>query len=282
MQVCYNVSNKNIGGNDMRGKHILKCCIILLAICLLIPGALRVCRWAEANYRENTFHYTGMTWAEYTVKAFAEENGISYAAYPRSMIELLDRNPETEDFVLAYPFEYGKTYEVDMREYESCASVPLFMQWDQRWGYIPYGSDVAGLTGCGPVCLSMAAYYVTGDERMSPDRMIRFAKENGYCVYGNGSSWTLISEGGRRLGLDVTELPLDQNRIFANLEVQNPIICVMGPGDFTDSGHFIVMTGIEDGLIRINDPNSYANSEKLWDYEKIKDQIRNLWAICAP
>ena len=61
------------------------------------------------------------------------------------------------------------------------------------------------------------------------------------------------------------------------LEANIPIICIMGPGDFTDGGHFIVLSGWEDGKIRINDPNSTANSEKLWTYEEIKGQIRNMW-----
>ena len=80
------------------------------------------------------------------------------------------------------------------------------------------------------------------------------------------------------MGLDVTELPLDKNRIIRNLQVGNPIICVMGPGDFTSTGHFIVMTGYVDGKISVNDPNSPSRSNMLWDYEDIKDQIRNLWA----
>ena len=96
---------------------------------------------------------------------------------------------------------------------------------------------------------------------------------------GNGSSWTLISVGGKQLGLDVVEIPLDENRIIRNLEVGNPIICVMGPGDFTSTGHFIVMTGYIDGKVRINDPNSTIRSEKLWELSEITDQIRNLW-VC--
>lgn len=266
----------------MGRKSIIKRCAVLVAVCLLVFGGGRLFRWAEGQFRELTFYIRPRTEAEYKVKAYAEENGIHYSAYPSGIIELLERNPETEAFVLNYPVEYGKTRLVDLSEYKDCDAVPLFMQWDQRWGYIPYGQDVTGITGCGPVCLSMAAYYLTGSEEMSPDNMIRFALDNGYCVPGNGSSWTLISEGGKKLGLDVTELPLDKNRIFSNLQVDNPVICVMGPGDFTQSGHFIVMTGIEEGKIRVNDPNSYANSEKLWDYEKIKDQIRNIWAIRAP
>lgn len=71
----------------------------------------------------------------------------------------------------------------------------------------------------------------------------------------------------------------DEDRIIRNLEVGNPIICIMGPGDFTTSGHYIVMTGYVDGKIKVNDPNSPTKSEKLWDYDEIKDQIRNLW-VC--
>lgn len=219
--------------------------------------------------------------AEQKVWLYAKENGISFRSYPESILALLERNPETETFVLEYPLKKGQAVDVDMSEFENCDSVPLFMQWDPRWGYIPYGSDVAGLTGCGPVCLSMAAWYLTEDPQYSPDKMLAFALENGYYSKGNGSSWTLISEGGKQLGFDVTELPLDKNRILKNLEVGNPIICAMGPGDFTTSGHYIVMIGTENGTIRVNDPNSRANSERLWSYEEIEGQIRNLWVIRA-
>lgn len=251
--------------------------VLSVTLCLAVAAAIRMNR---ENDRA-AFDGSQDNRAEQTVSAFADDHNIAYGAYPQSLVDLLERNPETEDFVLEYPLEYGKDHEVDLSQYESAETVPLFMQWDQRWGYIDYGDDVAGLTGCGPVCLSMAAVYVTGDTSMSPDYMLDFAIKNGYCVPGSGSSWTLISKGGEKLGLDVTEIPLDENRIFDNLEVDNPIICVMGPGDFTTSGHFIVMVGCEDGLIRVNDPNSYKNSEKLWDYEDIKDQIRNLWVIRA-
>jgi hypothetical protein len=39
------------------------------------------------------------------------------------------------------------------------------------------------------------------------------------------------------------------------------------------------MVGYENGMIRVNDPNSIANSQKLWSYEQIEGQIRNLWVI---
>ena len=251
---------------------IIKLLIALLVLLVMIyPGYLL--------YQRISTDPSAMTQAELTVRAYAKEHQISFKRYPESIIALLDRNPETETFVLEYPIKKDDDIQVDLSSYKGSEDVPLFLQWDQQWGYIEYGSDVAGLTACGPVCLSMAAWYLTEDDAFSPDKMIQFALDNGYYSPGNGSSWTLISEGGVKLGFDVTEIPLVESRIIKNLEVDNPIICAMGPGDFTTSGHYIVLVGYEDGMIRINDPNSIANSQKLWSYEQIEGQIRNLWVI---
>ncbi len=249
---------------------------------LLILTALLLCLCAGAVVLEALFSPVPDTDAAQKIYRYAQENGLSYSAYPQSLIDLLERNPETEQFVLEYPTASKETFSIDLSEYENTDSVPLLMQWDQRWGYLQYGSDVAGLTACGPVCLSMAAIYLTGDSQYSPDAIIRFAAENGYCVSGSGSSWTLISEGGKKLGLQVTELPLDENRMRKCVEAGIPVILVVGPGDFTTTGHFLVLTGWENGAFRLNDPNSKANSEKLWTYAQIQGQIRNLWSVELP
>ena len=210
---------------------------------------------------------------------FAKEHDLELDAWPDSLIELLEKNPDAEDFVLNYPIKKDLIYEIDLREYINNSNVPLLLQWDERWGYTKYGDNIMGLSGCGPTCLSMVCIYLLNDPQYTPRYIADFAEQYGYCVPGNGSAWTLISEGGKELGLDVIEIPLDEDRIIRNLEVGNPIICIMGPGDFTTSGHYIVMTGYVDGKIKVNDPNSLTKSEKLWDYDEIKDQIRNLW-VC--
>lgn len=250
----------------------------ILGLALLLCLTVWLLRESVSDtYRNLSFDYLEHTAAELQVKAYADLHGAAYSDYPESLIELLERNPETEEFVLNYPFREDAP--IDLAEYDLTQGVPLFMQWDRRWGYLQYGSDLVGITGCGPVCLAMAGYYVTGDDRFSPDKMVSFAEENGYYSPGNGSSWTLISEGGVKLGLDVTEIPLVEKRIMDNLLVDNPIICAMGPGDFTTAGHYIVLVGCEDGKIRLNDPNSCKNSGKLWSFEELSGQIRNLWVI---
>lgn len=257
----------------MKTKRILKNKWFAFTILLIFAIiAILIFKACDASLFDDS-----LTATEHMIERFAEKNGLSLDDYPESLIDLLERNPETEDFVLSYPLLKDSNDEIDMSEFENSSDVPLFMQWDKRWGYRQYGNDVMGITGCGPTCLSMVAVYLLQDTTYDPAYMADFSVDNGHCVVGNGTAWTLMSEGATQLGLDVTEIPLVEQRIIDNLEVGNPIICIMGPGDFTSTGHFIVMTGYEDGLIRVNDPNSKENSEKLWEYEEIKDQIRNLW-----
>ena len=114
---------------------------------------------------------------------------------------------------------------------------------------------------------------------MRPDKIAQFAIDNGYCAPGNGSYWTLISKGGKKLGLDVTEIPLDKDRMIRNLEAGYPIICIMGPGDFTDDGQFVVLTEAEEDMVKVLTPNSMTLSENLWSFAQIESQIQNLW-VC--
>ncbi|MDO5545479.1 MAG: C39 family peptidase [Eubacteriales bacterium] len=227
-------------------------------------------------YRDVSYYFGERTEAEQTVKAFAEEHHISYGRYPEDLIELLEINPETEDFILNYPFR--EEMDMDLSGY-SRDTVPLFLQWDPMWGYEPYGSGCIAQTGCGPTCLAMAGYYLTGDDTFNPKTIADFSEENGYYADGYGSSWTLISEGAEKLGLTVEELPLVEGKLVEAVEAGHPVILALGKGDFTSSGHYIVLTGWEDGVFQVNDPNSRIRSEKLWTYEELESQIRNIWEI---
>ena len=250
----------------------------VIALAVLLIGFSAKPLWNL--YRLADYHIGQPTQGEQTVMAYAKEHRIPYGTWPRSLIDLLDRNPETEDFVLGYP-DREQLAEAAFSPEED-GTVPLLMQWDPRWGYETYGSSYLAITGCGPTCLAMAGIALTGDENLRPDRIADFAQRSGYYASGYGSSWTLISEGAEELGLTATELPLVKKKITDALETGHPVILAMGPGDFTTAGHYIVLTAVEDGLFRVNDPNSRKNSEKLWSYEELEPQIRNIWAMGIP
>ena len=247
---------------------------ITLALVLLIAVLGAKPAWYAVT--DMTFYWQDRTQTEIKVKTYAEENGLHFVQYPKSLIELLERNPETEEFVLGYPLR--QEGEVNLSGVDR-KTVPLFLQWDPRWGYEKYGSDFLAVTGCGPTCLAMAGYYLTGSLNMNPRDLAKFAEDNGYYAKGYGSSWTLISEGSSRLGLKATELPLVKKKMTDALEAGHPVILALGAGDFTTTGHYIVLTGLQDGQFTLNDPNSVLNSEKLWSYEQLEGQIRNIWEI---
>lgn len=219
----------------------------------------------------------GLSEAEKEIAAYANERGYYLRDYTEDLIALYEKNEEARQFVLDYPMKKDTSFDIDLSQYGDTDTVPLFMQWDERWGYSEYAGNVFGISGCGPTCLSMVSVYLTKDTSQNPKWMAEFAMENGYYERGSGSKWTLMSEGARKLGLNVKELSLDEEIMAENLAAGNPIICILGPGDFTDSGHFIVLTGYRDGGFVVNDPNRQANSSRIWTFEELRYQIRALW-----
>lgn len=213
------------------------------------------------------------------IERYAKKHGFTLSDYPEDMIELYEKNEEAREYVLEYPMNKDTVQEIHLEEYASADQVPLLMQWDQRWGYKGYAGAPMGLSGCGPTCLSMVTIFLTGDTSKNPAWMADFATEHGYAVDDVGSDWTLMSQGGIELGMDVTEIPPDRERVEDNLYVGNPIVAIMGPGDFTTEGHFIVLTGMEAGKWKVNDPNSRKNSEKVWDPDLVLGQARDLWVF---
>ena len=198
--------------------------------------------------------------------------------YPQELLELAVRNPETVDFVADYPQEKDRAPAETVEEAER-GTIPLLLQWDPRWGYAQYGDGPMALNGCGPTALSMVICGLTGDRTATPYAVAQYAQEMGYYVDGVGTSWELMSAGGTHFGVAARELPLSQSVMENALAAGEPIICSVGPGDFTTSGHFIVLSGLEDGKFQVRDPNRRSTSEKLWDYDTLAGQITNLWAF---
>ena len=198
--------------------------------------------------------------------------------YPQELLELAVRNPETVDFVADYPQEKDRTPAETVEEAER-GTIPLLLQWDPRWGCAQYGDGPMALNGCGPTALSMVICGLTGDGTATPYAVAQYAQEMGYYVNGVGTSWELMSAGGTHFGVTARELPLGQSVMENALAAGEPIICSVGPGDFTTSGHFIVLSGLEDGKFQVRDPNRRSTSEKLWDYDTLAGQITNLWAF---
>lgn len=260
-----------------------------LALCLAIVAAVRNA-WKPQNRSESASLWTGVNAGEGDALAGVGTGAVSagganlypdidLTGYPEDMVKLLELNEEALDYVKGYPdrAQY-QNQPINLSQEVQGGQVPLLMQWDRRWGYDAYGDDMIGLSGCGPVCLDMAYLYFTGDTAMTPRDMAAFAYDNGYYADG-GTSWSLWTEGAVQLGLSGEELPLDENLMKQTLDGGGLIVCSMRPGDFTTTGHFILIRGYDENGFYVNDPNRRSNSEKQWDYSTLRYQIKNLWAL---
>ena len=240
-----------------------------LAVVIILAGAFAVKKVLGDHL---LLTKDGITWDTGAYTVIAEAGDAS-----DTLRELLENNPETADFIKNYPSMKDNPPAEDIGEVTK-GVIPHLLQWDERWGYQIYGDNMIAVNGCGPTAISMVAAGLTGDGTITPYKVAKYAEEQGYYTGESGTSWSLMTDGAQQWGIRGEELGLSREEIFSALENGQPVICSMRPGDFTTTGHFIVLAGVEDGKIRVNDPNSIKRSEELWDYETLEYQINNLWA----
>lgn len=241
-----------------------------------VSGALAALRWQESGVEVQDGTVAAL-WRMSLTDSRVLEILNHPEDYPPALLDLLAGNNETIEFVADYPEHHADTPAEALTE--PLDTVPLLLQWDKRWGYQDYGSSMVAVSGCAPTSLAMAAAHLTGDSTITPYRVARYAAENGYYVPGQGTSWSLLSDGAGAFGISCHQLSLDRTQLDAALDAGQPVICSMLPGDFTTEGHFVVLTGRADnGEYEVRDPNSVERSKKTWSYDRLSGQIAALWA----
>lgn len=154
----------------------------------------------------------------------------------------------------------------DLKEYpEGYANIPYYNQTDKRWATHPYGKSTIYSAGCGPTSLAMVVSGLTG-QRVTPDVVADWSYRNGHRAEGQGSFWSLMTEGGAYYGLQVEPVSRkNPSKIVQALSEGYPVIACMGKGHFTNGGHFIVLRGLTaDGKVLVYDSASVERS-KAWD-----------------
>ena len=201
--------------------------------------------------------------------------------YPEEAVKTALQGEEKLDFALLMPFRGEDAGGVNAVITAQKGTAPYLIQYDSRWAYHAYGSSVMGITACGPTCLSMAAIGLTGDASLTPARIADWAEDAGYYVDGAGTAWSLFTDGAAQLGLRSEAIAADEDDMKSRLDAGEVLIASMLPGDFTTSGHFVVI--VDHGLFGFNvyDPNSISLSSRAWSFNKLEPQIAQLWSFSA-
>lgn len=199
-------------------------------------------------------------------------------AVQHKLLKLAAVEPEAVSFVRTFPDAYPAESALGTDDPAS-GEVPRLYQWDSRWGSTVYSSTAFALTGCCPTSLSMVYQGLTGKGDLSPYDMGKRASDGGYETAFDGTDATFLVNEAASLGLSCEALAADADSVRSALEGGAVLICNVGPGDFTDNGHFFVITGIDDeGNLAINDPYSAERSNRAWDVDTVLGQTIGLWA----
>ncbi len=196
--------------------------------------------------------------------------------------------PETEDFMESfsqafekYKFnqmivEMGGSLDIEVVPSEYTNDIPLFLQYDSRWGDYLYTStgnpkQTIAYGGCGTTSFSMIATGLNkisdsmdtnNDSVIDPLESSNWSVNHGYRTVNSGTAWGFFARAGETSGLRVTQYGKSEYKEVLNkLEQGIPVIVSMSRGHFTESGHFIVLVGIdENGKIIVNDPNKLSEN----------------------
>lgn len=196
--------------------------------------------------------------------------------YPEDSLEYFLNDTDRYSFVKEYPQRASlQTFSGPLSE--DLNSVPQLLQWDTRWGYVPYGDADIAIAGCAPTCLSMVLSYLKQDPSITPPAVAAYSEANGYYIDGIGTAHALLSDAADHYGVSWEGIPVAESTVKEALDQGKLLILNMVPGTFTRVGHFIVVTGEEDGKLKVYDPNSEKRST-LWDYDDVLGETVAIWA----
>lgn len=200
--------------------------------------------------------------------------------YTDDLVEFYLRDKDRFSFVWVYPHANDAVYQTPVTSLtEDLSTIPHLLQWDLRWGYQPYLDMLVYAAGCGPTCMSMVASYLNQDPTLTPRMMCDLSVEYGDAVSGAGTANTFFEHAAQETGLNVEEIPAQADALLDAVNQGKPVILHMGPGNFTRIGHFIVVTGVEDGKLKVNDPNSISRTHTFWDVQEVLDECYRGWAF---
>lgn len=130
----------------------------------------------------------------------------------------------------------------------------------------------ASTSGCGATSMCMVIQYLTGNTKVTPYLLFKWAYDNGR-YHGKGLDHSAVSAMGKLCGVTGKWIGKDAKTIVKALVYGYPVIAHMGKGVFTKEGHYIVLRGItREGKILVNDPASSSRTQKAYPLSTILKQ----------
>ena len=155
-------------------------------------------------------------------------------------------------------------------------AIPMLFQGDYAQIVCTLGGRDRSVatSGCGATSLSMVIAYLTGNTDQNPYKLFCDSVDAGR-YHGSGWSHETLSRYAAEYGVHSRWISNDADAVLRALREGRPVIAHMGPGIFTNRGHYLVLRGVtEDGLVLMNDPNSPSNCEMAFPMKTLLKQTK--------
>lgn len=180
--------------------------------------------------------------------------------------------PEHAQLVMRY-YSYNDVGATTTVSGNGGVSVVYYSQADPRWGNIDFGGNTIQAAGCGPT--SMAICISTLDKKVSPVTTCKWSAKAGYYVKGQGWSHSVIPGLAKHYKLKCTGIGKNKTALIKALKEKKLVVAIMGPGEFTDRGHYIVLRGMtKSGKILVADCGNRARN-KAYPFDTVFQQVKS-------
>ena len=170
-----------------------------------------------------------------------------------------------------------------------------YLQTDPRWGSLDYSAPgektTIAASGCGPTAMAMVL-ATWADPSVTPKTECAWSLAHGYKAPRQGTYYGYFEPAGARYGLRVTRLNYASlygkstsayhAQVKDALDRGELVIACMGPGNWTSSGHYVLVWKIDGDTIYINDPASTKAARTKGNYSLFKQQVKYYWTIENP
>lgn len=153
-----------------------------------------------------------------------------------------------------------------------------YKQGDSRWGskmYSNHGakSQTMSNSGCGPTAMADVVAALI-DSTVTPWTLAQLAMEWGDRTYDNGTSWSFFQHVQAHYHFPQMIQTASLDGLKACLDAGGYVVCSMGPGYWTKSGHFITAWMYDGSYIYCNDPaSSTRKKQSISDFLKQRKQF---------
>lgn len=159
-----------------------------------------------------------------------------------------------------------------------------YFQTDRRWKNLPYRvkgeTATIGGSGCGPTSAAMLIETIT-EKTCTPVDTCNWSMAHGYKALRAGTKHSYFVPQFAAYGIQCEKLSTkDHTRVKKALADGYYAIALMGEGNWTSGGHFIVVWDW-DTKVRINDPVTTRDNRINGDPKTFMNEVRVYWLIDA-